>query len=156
MRGSDVVAVASGPVLSPIPQTSQAAEWCALAAAAEVMCGPTVVHADSQGVVGACEGSGAGPMPWGYWKKRHGAIARQAWHANAGTYHVEKCRAHTQRPDDLDPHLDFDLDVARRQNDENPAYYVQYAHARICSVLSAWGALRQQWTGMIRRTVNNG
>jgi arginyl-tRNA synthetase len=32
-------------------------------------------------------------------------------------------------------HLDFDLDLARRQNDENPAYYVQYAHARIASVL---------------------
>jgi arginyl-tRNA synthetase len=32
-------------------------------------------------------------------------------------------------------HLDFDLDVARQQNDENPAYYVQYGHARICSVL---------------------
>jgi len=32
-------------------------------------------------------------------------------------------------------HLDFDLDIARRQNDENPAYYVQYAHARICSIL---------------------
>jgi len=32
-------------------------------------------------------------------------------------------------------HLDFDLDLARQQNDENPAYYVQYAHARIASVL---------------------
>jgi len=32
-------------------------------------------------------------------------------------------------------HLDFDLDVARQQNDENPAYYVQYAHARISAVL---------------------
>jgi arginyl-tRNA synthetase len=32
-------------------------------------------------------------------------------------------------------HLDFDLDLAKRQNDENPAYYVQYAHARIASVL---------------------
>ena len=32
-------------------------------------------------------------------------------------------------------HLDFDLDLARRHNDENPAYYVQYAHARIASVL---------------------
>jgi arginyl-tRNA synthetase len=32
-------------------------------------------------------------------------------------------------------HLDFDLDVARAQNDENPAYYVQYAHARIASIL---------------------
>ena len=32
-------------------------------------------------------------------------------------------------------HLDFDLDLAKRQNDENPAYYVQYAHARIVSIL---------------------
>jgi arginyl-tRNA synthetase len=32
-------------------------------------------------------------------------------------------------------HLDFDLDLARRQNDENPAFYVQYAHARIGSIL---------------------
>ena len=32
-------------------------------------------------------------------------------------------------------HLDFDLDLARRQNDENPAYYVQSAHARIASIL---------------------
>ncbi len=32
-------------------------------------------------------------------------------------------------------HLDFDLDLARQQNDENPAYYVQYAHARIASLL---------------------
>jgi len=32
-------------------------------------------------------------------------------------------------------HLDFDLDLARTQNDENPAYYVQYAHARIASIL---------------------
>ena len=32
-------------------------------------------------------------------------------------------------------HLDFDLDLARSQSNENPMYYVQYAHARICSVL---------------------
>jgi arginyl-tRNA synthetase len=32
-------------------------------------------------------------------------------------------------------HLDFDLTLAAQQNDENPAYYVQYAHARIASVL---------------------
>ena len=32
-------------------------------------------------------------------------------------------------------HLDFDLGLAKLQNDENPAYYVQYAHARIASVL---------------------
>ncbi len=32
--------------------------------------------------------------------------------------------------------LDFDLDLAVRQDSENPVYYVQYAHARICSLLS--------------------
>jgi len=31
-------------------------------------------------------------------------------------------------------HLDFDLDLARSQSNDNPVYYVQYAHARICSV----------------------
>lgn len=31
--------------------------------------------------------------------------------------------------------LDFDLDLARKQSDENPVYYVQYAHARIASVV---------------------
>ncbi|MGI9953108.1 arginine--tRNA ligase [Moorellaceae bacterium AZ2] len=34
-----------------------------------------------------------------------------------------------------DSHLDFDLDLARSQTAENPVYYVQYAHARICSIL---------------------
>lgn len=33
-----------------------------------------------------------------------------------------------------DSHLDFDLDLAKRRTNENPVYYVQYAHARICSV----------------------
>lgn len=32
-------------------------------------------------------------------------------------------------------HLEFDLDLAVRQDSENPVYYVQYAHARICSLL---------------------
>ena len=32
-------------------------------------------------------------------------------------------------------HLDFDLDIAKKQTPENPVYYVQYAHARICSIL---------------------
>jgi len=32
-------------------------------------------------------------------------------------------------------HLDFDLDIAKKQTAENPVYYVQYAHARICSIL---------------------
>ncbi len=38
-----------------------------------------------------------------------------------------------------DQHLDFDLDLAKSQSNENPVYYVQYAHARICSVLQEWG-----------------
>ncbi|MEI8325575.1 MAG: arginine--tRNA ligase, partial [Betaproteobacteria bacterium] len=33
----------------------------------------------------------------------------------------------------------FDVDLALAQNNENPVFYVQYAHARICSVLGAWG-----------------
>jgi len=38
-----------------------------------------------------------------------------------------------------DQHLDFDLDLARSQSNENPVYYIQYAHARICSVFAQWG-----------------
>jgi len=33
----------------------------------------------------------------------------------------------------------FDVDLAVTKNNDNPVYYVQYAHARICSVLAAWG-----------------
>jgi arginyl-tRNA synthetase len=33
----------------------------------------------------------------------------------------------------------FDVDLARAQTEENPVYYVQYAHARVCSVFSQWG-----------------
>ena len=33
----------------------------------------------------------------------------------------------------------FDVDLALQKNNDNPVYYVQYAHARICSVLRAWG-----------------
>ena len=32
----------------------------------------------------------------------------------------------------------FDIDLALKANDENPVFYVQYAHARICSVLAQW------------------
>ena len=34
-----------------------------------------------------------------------------------------------------DSQMDFDLDLAKSQSDENPVYYIQYAHARICSIL---------------------
>lgn len=33
-----------------------------------------------------------------------------------------------------DSQLDFDLDLAKKQSNENPVYYVQYAHARVCSI----------------------
>jgi len=36
-------------------------------------------------------------------------------------------------------HLDFDLDLAKSQSADNPVYYVQYAHARVCSVLRQAG-----------------
>ena len=32
-------------------------------------------------------------------------------------------------------HMDFDLDLAKSESNDNPVYYIQYAHARICSVL---------------------
>lgn len=34
-----------------------------------------------------------------------------------------------------DSHLDFDMDLAKSQSSENPVFYVQYAHARICSIM---------------------
>ncbi len=39
-----------------------------------------------------------------------------------------------------DTHLDFDMDLAIRRDSENPVYYVQYAHARICSLVAALAA----------------
>lgn len=38
-----------------------------------------------------------------------------------------------------DSAMDFDLDLAKEQSNDNPVYYVQYAHARICSILSVSG-----------------
>ena len=48
---------------------------------------------------------------------------------------VDPCRFfYNAKPD---THLEFDLDLAVRQDSENPVYYVQYAHARICSLVQA-------------------
>lgn len=41
----------------------------------------------------------------------------------------------------------FDVDVALKTSDENPVYYVQYAHARICSALANWGGDEAQLPG---------
>lgn len=40
-----------------------------------------------------------------------------------------------------DQHLDFDLDLAKSQSNDNPVYYIQYAHARCCSVFAKWGGV---------------
>ncbi|NML63239.1 arginine--tRNA ligase [Massilia sp. RP-1-19] len=42
----------------------------------------------------------------------------------------------------------FDVDVALKTSDENPVYYVQYAHARICSVLAQWTGDEAQLAGV--------
>src|SRR5262249_42709249 len=46
-----------------------------------------------------------------------------------------------------DTTFDFDLDLAAKQSDENPVFYVQYAHARVCSVLEKAKAARVWGTG---------
>jgi arginyl-tRNA synthetase len=42
----------------------------------------------------------------------------------------------------------FDVDLALEQSEENPVYYVQYAHARVCSVLRQWGGDAAQLAGV--------
>jgi len=44
-------------------------------------------------------------------------------------------------------HLEFDLDLAKEQSEKNPVYYVQYAHARICSILRKGEGLKQTGDG---------
>src|SRR5512133_3705172 len=46
-----------------------------------------------------------------------------------------------------DTEYTFDVDLAVAKNNDNPVYYVQYAHARICSVLTAWGGDAQTLKG---------
>ena len=38
-----------------------------------------------------------------------------------------------------DSQLVFDIDLAKSQNNDNPVFYIQYAHARISKVLEQWG-----------------
>ncbi|MBI5400114.1 arginine--tRNA ligase [Candidatus Saganbacteria bacterium] len=45
---------------------------------------------------------------------------------------------------DVNSHLDFDLELAKKQSNENPVYYVQYAHARICSIIKKSAERRAQ------------
>jgi arginyl-tRNA synthetase len=42
-------------------------------------------------------------------------------------------------------HMDFDLDLAKSQSNDNPVYYIQYAHARVCSVFRQLAEKGMQW-----------
>jgi len=44
-----------------------------------------------------------------------------------------------------DSSLDFDLDLAKKQSSDNPVYYIQYAYARICSILGEAGSRGVSW-----------
>jgi arginyl-tRNA synthetase len=44
-----------------------------------------------------------------------------------------------------DQHMDFDLELAKSQSNDNPVYYVQYAHARVCSVFRQLAERGQSW-----------
>lgn len=44
-----------------------------------------------------------------------------------------------------DQHMDFDLELAKSQSNDNPVYYVQYAHARVCSVFRQLAERDLQW-----------
>lgn len=45
-----------------------------------------------------------------------------------------------------DSQLTFDIDLARSQSSDNPVYYIQYAHARVCSIFRKLEAAGQNWT----------
>lgn len=44
-----------------------------------------------------------------------------------------------------DQHMDFDLELAKSQSNDNPVYYIQYAHARICSVFNQMTSKYGAW-----------
>lgn len=44
-----------------------------------------------------------------------------------------------------DQHMDFDLDLAKSESKDNPVYYIQYAHARVCSVLRKLSSEGMHW-----------
>lgn len=50
-------------------------------------------------------------------------------------------------------HMDFDLDLAKEQSDKNPVYYVQYAYARICSILRKAPSASQPLNDLIAQSL---
>ncbi|MEQ1766142.1 MAG: arginine--tRNA ligase [Methylotenera sp.] len=54
-----------------------------------------------------------------------------------------------------DSQLVFDIDLARAQTNDNPVFYIQYAHARICSVLNQWGGVATELNDVDLSPLNN-
>ena len=53
-----------------------------------------------------------------------------------------------------DSHLDFDLDLAKRQSSDNPVFYVQYAHARIASIFGQARKNGMEWNSLDPRRIS--
>jgi arginyl-tRNA synthetase len=53
----------------------------------------------------------------------------------------------------ISSHLDFDIDLAKKQSQENPVYYVQYAHARICNIIE-FAAKEKRDKNLLKKTAN--
>ena len=53
-----------------------------------------------------------------------------------------------------DTHLDFDLELAKKKSNENPVYYLQYAHARICSIQKKNEPLKHDPTYSLHRALD--
>ena len=53
-----------------------------------------------------------------------------------------------------DSHLDFDLDLAKRQSSDNPVFYVQYAHARIASIFEQARKNGMEWNSLDPRRIS--
>jgi len=53
-----------------------------------------------------------------------------------------------------DSHLDFDLDLAKRQSSDNPVFYVQYAHARIASIFEQARKNGMEWNSLNPRRIS--
>jgi arginyl-tRNA synthetase len=53
-----------------------------------------------------------------------------------------------------DSHLDFDLELAKSQSSDNPVFYVQYAHARICSIFRQTQETGFSWEGWRQQDLN--
>lgn len=85
---------------------------------------------------------------FGDFKKKAGALEQGIKSQRAGSYVTLRDLIEWTSTDAVrffllsrkpDTEYTFDVDLAVTKNNDNPVYYVQYAHARICSVLASWG-----------------